>query len=55
MLTTNFNFLGYGFLSENTLFVAELEKAGVKFIGKLKIGWFCTSTGYFYTISHCVS
>ncbi|XP_023347250.1 propionyl-CoA carboxylase alpha chain, mitochondrial [Eurytemora carolleeae] len=24
---------GYGFLSENTLFVAELEKAGVKFIG----------------------
>ena len=25
---------GYGFLSENTTFVAELEKAGVKFIGK---------------------
>ena len=24
---------GYGFLSENTVFVAELEKAGVKFIG----------------------
>jgi len=24
---------GYGFLSENTMFVAELEKAGVKFIG----------------------
>jgi len=24
---------GYGFLSENTTFVAELEKAGVKFIG----------------------
>ncbi len=24
---------GYGFLSENTLFVAELEKAGVTFIG----------------------
>jgi propionyl-CoA carboxylase alpha chain len=24
---------GYGFLSENTHFVAELEKAGVKFIG----------------------
>ena len=23
----------YGFLSENTLFVSELEKAGVKFIG----------------------
>ena len=27
--------LGYGFLSENTMFVAELEKAGVKFIGEL--------------------
>jgi hypothetical protein len=26
---------GYGFLSENTVFVSELEKAGVKFIGKL--------------------
>ena len=25
---------GYGFLSENTMFVAELEKAGVKFIGE---------------------
>ena len=24
---------GYGFLSENTAFVAELEKAGVAFIG----------------------
>ena len=24
---------GYGFLSENTVFVSELEKAGVKFIG----------------------
>ncbi len=24
---------GYGFLSENTVFVAELEKAGVTFIG----------------------
>ena len=24
---------GYGFLSENTVFVGELEKAGVKFIG----------------------
>ena len=23
----------YGFLSENTVFVAELEKAGVKFVG----------------------
>ena len=26
--------VGYGFLSENTMFVAELEKAGVKFIGE---------------------
>ena len=24
---------GYGFLSENTVFVSELEKAGVTFIG----------------------
>ena len=24
---------GYGFLSENIVFVVELEKAGVKFIG----------------------
>ena len=24
---------GYGFLSENTVFVSELEKAGVAFIG----------------------
>ena len=45
---------GYGFLSENTMFVAELEKAGVKFIGNCPIIQFRKSEYYRYRMKFSV-